>query len=209
MCSGRECLFGEGLTGSRGCPRLGMPRRQMGAVSHTRWSVMARSTYWSTGPLSFPIDLMWEEPRLAQFLNRLSSFSRHIWFDPRGTGAWIGFPTVRVGCLKPWSTTWWRCSTRSAANGAALVELGHADRVVVRGDASRADDRGGDSSTAAPAHFRPRRRDLPAGSFPTKRSIRASNSLVKLVHSAGSWTKRRVSSTTSSSSAGCGAPGGS
>jgi class 3 adenylate cyclase len=32
-------------------------------------------------------DLMWEEPRLARFLNGLSSFSRHIWFDPRGTGS--------------------------------------------------------------------------------------------------------------------------
>jgi class 3 adenylate cyclase len=39
----------------------------------------------------FPVDLMWDEPRLAHFLNRLSSFSRHFWFDPRGTGAsdWI------------------------------------------------------------------------------------------------------------------------
>ena len=35
----------------------------------------------------FPIDLMWDEPRLAHFLNRMSSFSRHIWFDQRGTGA--------------------------------------------------------------------------------------------------------------------------
>jgi class 3 adenylate cyclase len=35
----------------------------------------------------FPIDLMWDEPRLVHFLNRLSSFCRHIWFDPRGTGA--------------------------------------------------------------------------------------------------------------------------
>lgn len=37
--------------------------------------------------LHFPIDMMWEEPRLIRFLDRLSSFSRHIWFDPRGTGA--------------------------------------------------------------------------------------------------------------------------
>jgi class 3 adenylate cyclase len=41
---------------------------------------------------AFPIDLMWDEPRLAYFLNRLSSFSRHIWFDPRGTGASDGIP---------------------------------------------------------------------------------------------------------------------
>jgi len=35
----------------------------------------------------FPIDLMWEEPSLVRFLDRLSSFSRHVWFDPRGRGA--------------------------------------------------------------------------------------------------------------------------
>ncbi len=30
---------------------------------------------------------MWDEPRFARFLNGLSSFSRHVWFDPRGTGS--------------------------------------------------------------------------------------------------------------------------
>src|SRR5262245_38949467 len=34
-----------------------------------------------------PIDLMWDEPRFVRFLNGLSSFSRHIWFDPRGAGS--------------------------------------------------------------------------------------------------------------------------
>jgi class 3 adenylate cyclase/pimeloyl-ACP methyl ester carboxylesterase len=34
-----------------------------------------------------PVDLMWDEPRFVRFLNGLSSFSRHIWFDPRGTGS--------------------------------------------------------------------------------------------------------------------------
>jgi class 3 adenylate cyclase len=33
-----------------------------------------------------PIDLMWEEPRMVRFLERLSSFCRHVWFDPRGRG---------------------------------------------------------------------------------------------------------------------------
>jgi class 3 adenylate cyclase len=37
--------------------------------------------------LQFPIDMMWEEPRLVRFLDRLSTFCRHIWFDPRGSGA--------------------------------------------------------------------------------------------------------------------------
>jgi class 3 adenylate cyclase/pimeloyl-ACP methyl ester carboxylesterase len=43
-------------------------------------------------PPVFPIDLMWDEPRLAYFLNRLSSFARHIWFDVRGTGASDAIP---------------------------------------------------------------------------------------------------------------------
>jgi class 3 adenylate cyclase len=34
-----------------------------------------------------PVDLMWDEPRLVRFLNGLSSFSRHIWFDHRGVGS--------------------------------------------------------------------------------------------------------------------------
>jgi class 3 adenylate cyclase len=40
-----------------------------------------------TKPPFFPVDLMWDEPRLVRFLNGLSSFSRHIWFDIRGTGS--------------------------------------------------------------------------------------------------------------------------
>jgi pimeloyl-ACP methyl ester carboxylesterase len=36
---------------------------------------------------NIPIDMMWEEPRVVRFLDRLSSFCRHVWFDPRGTGA--------------------------------------------------------------------------------------------------------------------------
>ena len=38
-------------------------------------------------PLYFPIDMMWDEPRMGRFLDGLSTFSRHIWFDPRGRGA--------------------------------------------------------------------------------------------------------------------------
>jgi len=41
----------------------------------------------ATMPPLLPVDLMWDEPRLVRFLNGLSSFSRHIWFDSRGTGS--------------------------------------------------------------------------------------------------------------------------
>src|SRR5262245_74575 len=37
--------------------------------------------------VGFPVDMMWEQPRVERFLDRLSSFCRHIWFDSRGTGA--------------------------------------------------------------------------------------------------------------------------
>ena len=33
------------------------------------------------------IDVMWEEPTIARFLDRLSAFTRHAWFDPRGAGS--------------------------------------------------------------------------------------------------------------------------
>jgi class 3 adenylate cyclase/pimeloyl-ACP methyl ester carboxylesterase len=42
----------------------------------------------------FPVDLMWEEPTLARFLDRLSSFSCSIWFDGRGRGASDPLPHV-------------------------------------------------------------------------------------------------------------------
>src|SRR3974390_350835 len=42
----------------------------------------------------FPIDLMGDEPKLVRFLDQLSSFSRHIWFDPRGRGASDPLPHV-------------------------------------------------------------------------------------------------------------------
>jgi class 3 adenylate cyclase len=41
-----------------------------------------------------PVDLMWDEPMLVRFLERLSTFSRSIWFDPRGRGASDPLPHV-------------------------------------------------------------------------------------------------------------------
>ena len=39
---------------------------------------------------------MWEEPSLVDFLNRLSSFSRHIWFDSRGRGSSAPLPATEA-----------------------------------------------------------------------------------------------------------------
>jgi len=43
-----------------------------------------------------PIDLMWEEPTIARFLDRLSAFTRHAWFDPLGSGSSSLLPSGRV-----------------------------------------------------------------------------------------------------------------
>jgi class 3 adenylate cyclase len=47
-----------------------------------------------------PVDLMWDEPRLVRFLNGLSSFSRHIWWDPRGTGSSDSIPQEEGGVVE-------------------------------------------------------------------------------------------------------------
>jgi len=49
-------------------------------------------------PTWIPIDLMWDEPRTVHFLQWLSSFSRHIWFDFRGIGA-SGATALHAGQL--------------------------------------------------------------------------------------------------------------
>ncbi|MCI0634068.1 MAG: alpha/beta hydrolase, partial [Actinobacteria bacterium] len=57
----------------------------------------ARIAYqvWGTGPpdlvaarpLWAPVDLLWDEPRVAHTLERLGGFARNIWFDARGMGS--------------------------------------------------------------------------------------------------------------------------
>ncbi len=46
------------------------------------------------------IELMWEEPRLASFLERLASFSRLILFDKRGTGLSDAVPDDHLPTLE-------------------------------------------------------------------------------------------------------------
>ena len=46
------------------------------------------------------VELMWEEPTLARFLRRLSSFSRVITFDKRGTGLSDRVPTSALPSLE-------------------------------------------------------------------------------------------------------------
>jgi pimeloyl-ACP methyl ester carboxylesterase len=52
--------------------------------------------------VGFPVDMMWEEPRVVRFLDRLSSFCRHIWFDPRGTGGSDWIPHEQGRLVESW-----------------------------------------------------------------------------------------------------------
>ncbi len=46
------------------------------------------------------VELAWEEPTLASFLNRLASFSRLITFDKRGTGLSDRVPDEQLPTLE-------------------------------------------------------------------------------------------------------------
>src|SRR6516225_1939890 len=71
----------------------------------------------------FPIDNMWDEPSLVRFLDRLSSFSRHVWFDPRGRGASDPLPHVEE-----------RFAEAAADDMLALIDHLGLEQVAVVGD---------------------------------------------------------------------------
>jgi class 3 adenylate cyclase len=53
-------------------------------------------------PVFFPVDLMWEEPGLVRLVEGVGSFSRSIWFDPRGTGASDAIEHVEGRLIESW-----------------------------------------------------------------------------------------------------------
>ncbi len=85
---------------------------------------------WGDGPrdlvvirdASNPIDCLWEEPRIAQMLERLGSFSRNIWFDARGWGSSDALTLAGLPGLDAW------LDDISAVMGAA-----GSDRAVIGG----------------------------------------------------------------------------
>lgn len=54
--------------------------------------------WWATN-----IDVMWEDPAIARFLQRLASFSRLICFDKRGTGVSDPLPLAALPTLEEWT----------------------------------------------------------------------------------------------------------
>jgi class 3 adenylate cyclase len=70
---------------------------------------------------------MWDEPSLVRFLERLSVFSRHVWYDPRGRGASDPLPHGEL-----------RFAEAITDDMLALVDHLGLEQVAVLGDAPQA-----------------------------------------------------------------------
>lgn len=55
-------------------------------------------TNWATN-----MDAMWDEPSLAAYMERLSSFARVIWYDKRGTGVSDPVPLASLPTIEQWA----------------------------------------------------------------------------------------------------------
>jgi class 3 adenylate cyclase len=69
------------------------------------------------------LDVMWEEPALARYLDRLASFSRVICFDKRGSGVSDPVPLAALPTIEQWMD-----DARTAMDAAGV------DRAAVVGD---------------------------------------------------------------------------
>jgi class 3 adenylate cyclase len=74
-------------------------------------------------PLWIPVDLFWDEPRVVQFLQRLSSFARHIWFDFRGTGGSDGIAAPDERLLEGWVEDMVAVADDAGCDRLAVVQL--------------------------------------------------------------------------------------
>jgi pimeloyl-ACP methyl ester carboxylesterase len=70
------------------------------------------------------IDLLWDEPRVVQFLQRLSSFARHIWFDYRGTGGSDGIAADEERLLESWVEDMVTVADAAGCERVAVLQLG-------------------------------------------------------------------------------------
>jgi class 3 adenylate cyclase len=75
-------------------------------------------------PNFIPVDLLCDEPRALQFFDRLSSFSRHIWFDPRGTGASGGIVPGEERLLETWVEDMVAVADDACLEHVAVLQLG-------------------------------------------------------------------------------------
>jgi class 3 adenylate cyclase len=68
----------------------------------------------------FPIDLIWDQPDVARFVERLASFSRVVLFDSRGWGA-SRTPTKAIPTLEGWADDLRMVMDAAGSERAAIV----------------------------------------------------------------------------------------
>jgi pimeloyl-ACP methyl ester carboxylesterase len=89
---------------------------------HLAYQVVGEGTdLFLVGDWTVPLEGRWDEPRMASPLRRLSSFSRVITFDRRGTGLSDPVALVDISTMEHWAED---IATVMDAVGAAL--RGHA-----------------------------------------------------------------------------------
>ncbi len=88
---------------------------------------------WGDGPVdlvvsgsavTWPVDLLWDEPRAVHALERLGGFARNIWLDIRGTGASSRAASGQAAALDPWIDDLATVMAASGSERATLLGIG-------------------------------------------------------------------------------------
>ena len=109
------------------------------AVPETRYAesadgVQVAYQVWGEGPLdlvasrdaSLPVDMLWEEPKMRSFLDRLGLFSRNIWSDGRGVGSSDAVTLTAAPTLDGWNDDRAAVTAAAGSERAAALALGEA-----------------------------------------------------------------------------------
>jgi len=82
--------------------------------------------WWATN-----VEIMWEEPTMARFLNRLASFSRLLCFDKRGAGVSDPVPLAALPTLEQWSDDVSTVMEAAGSRRAALLGFAHGGQMAM------------------------------------------------------------------------------
>src|SRR5262245_45153883 len=105
------------------------PRTQYvrGPEGHVAYQTLGRGPHDIVFVPDHPnnIEVMWEEPALARFLERLASMGRLICFDKRGTGISDPVPLGAIPTIERWMDD--VTTVIDAVGSQRVVALGHGD----------------------------------------------------------------------------------
>jgi class 3 adenylate cyclase len=82
--------------------------------------------WWATN-----VEIMWEEPSIARFLNRLAGFSRLLCFDKRGAGVSDPVPLAALPTLEQWSDDVRTVMEAAGSQRAGLLVFAHGGQMAM------------------------------------------------------------------------------